>query len=148
MPIIGLNSWSTIRDIFPYNKNWYKDFYISETEINQVPLKQYSNGIQIDVYDKFGNFIETLKSIKDVREKYKVTSSQIKNIQMGDKYLKDWIFKYHSKWYSLNNIVIYWLTYLQTKYIKRIPFAAVPVENGADGSEIAMVFPETYSQLE
>lgn len=97
MPIIGLHSWSTIRDIFRYNKNWYKDFYISETEINQVPLKQYSNGIQIDVYDKFGNFIETLKSIKDVREKYKVTSSQMKNIQMGDKYLKDWIFKYHSK---------------------------------------------------
>ena len=44
-----------------------------------------------------GNFIETLKSIKDVREKYKVTSSQMKNIKMGDKYLKDWIFKYHSK---------------------------------------------------
>ena len=37
---------------------------------------------------------------------------------------------------------------MQTNYIKRIPFAAVPVENGADGSEIEMVFPENYYQLE
>ena len=37
---------------------------------------------------------------------------------------------------------------VQTNYIKRVPFAAVPVENGADGSEIEMIFPENYYQLE
>lgn len=35
----------------------------------------------------------------------------------------------------------------ETNQIKRIPFAAVPVENGADGSEIEMIFPENYYQL-
>ena len=29
MPIISLNSWAKISDIFRYNKGWYKDFYIS-----------------------------------------------------------------------------------------------------------------------
>ncbi len=36
---------------------------------------------------------------------------------------------------------------IEVNQIKRIPFAAVPVENGADGSEIEMVFPENYYQL-
>ena len=36
---------------------------------------------------------------------------------------------------------------VETNYIKRIPFAAVPVEDGADGSEIEMIFPENYYQL-
>ena len=36
---------------------------------------------------------------------------------------------------------------VETNYIKRIPFAAVPVENGADGTEIEMIFPENYYQL-
>ena len=49
----------------------------------------------IDIYDTFGNYIETLDNIKDVREKYNIPSSKLKNIQMGDKYYKDYIFKYH-----------------------------------------------------
>lgn len=36
---------------------------------------------------------------------------------------------------------------VETNYIKRVPFAAVPVEDGADGSEIEMIFPENYYQL-
>lgn len=36
---------------------------------------------------------------------------------------------------------------VETNYIKRIPFAAVPVELGVDGSEIEMIFPENYYQL-
>lgn len=36
---------------------------------------------------------------------------------------------------------------IETNQIKRVPFAAVPVENGADGSEIEMIFPENYYQL-
>lgn len=97
MPIINLHSWSSIRDIFQYNKNWYKDFYISLEEIDKVPDKHYSNGIQVDVYDKYGNFIETLKSVKDVKEKYHISASKIKNIQLGNKYVGDYIFKWHSK---------------------------------------------------
>ena len=55
------------------------------------------NSIKIDIYDKYGNFIETLNTLKQVKEKYKVPASKIKNIQCGDRYYKDWIFKYHSK---------------------------------------------------
>ena len=36
---------------------------------------------------------------------------------------------------------------VETNYIKRIPFAAEPVGDGKDGSEIEMVFPENYYQL-
>lgn len=36
---------------------------------------------------------------------------------------------------------------VETNQIKRIPFAAVPVGNGANGSEIEMIFPENYYQL-
>ena len=50
----------------------------------------------IDVYDKFGNYIETLNTIKEVREKYNIPSHKLKNIQMGDKYYEDYIFKYHT----------------------------------------------------
>ena len=97
MPIISLNSWAKISDIFRYNKGWYKDFYISLEEIEKVPEKGRKNSIKIDIYDKYGNFIETLNTLKQVKEKYKVPASKIKNIQCGDRYYKDWIFKYHSK---------------------------------------------------
>ena len=36
---------------------------------------------------------------------------------------------------------------LETNYIKRIPFAAEPVGDGSNGSEIEMIFPENYYQL-
>lgn len=36
---------------------------------------------------------------------------------------------------------------VETNYIKRVPFAAVPVEDGVDGTEIEMIFPENYYQL-
>ena len=36
---------------------------------------------------------------------------------------------------------------VETNYIKRIPFAMEPVGDGANGSEIEMVFPENYYQL-
>ena len=40
------------------------------------------------------NGIEKLESVKAVKEKYKVPASKIKNIQLGDRYYKDLIFKY------------------------------------------------------
>ena len=97
MSVINLNSWSKIRDIFRYNQNWYKDFYLSFTEIDQVPSKIYKNKTMVDVYDNYGNFIETLNTIKEVKDKYQVPASKIKNIQQGNKYFGNYIFKYHSK---------------------------------------------------
>ena len=91
--IINLHSWEYIHNIFYHNNNWYKDFYISLEKIEKIPAKQCGRGICISVYDKHGNFIETLSSIKEVREKYKVPVSKIKNIQQGDRYFGDYIFK-------------------------------------------------------
>ncbi len=96
MPIIKLNSWSKISDIFRYKNGWYKDFYISLEKIEEVPEKFNKKSIKVDIYDKYGNFIETLDKIKDVREKYNVPSSKIKNIEQGNRYFGDFIFKYHS----------------------------------------------------
>lgn len=80
MEVINLHSWDYINHIFTKNKNWYKDFYISLEEIEKVPAKRIGNGICVDVYDKYGNFIEQLKSLKEVREKYYIPSSKLKNI--------------------------------------------------------------------
>jgi len=96
MPIINLNSWQKISDIIRYKDGWYKDFYVSIEKIDKIPEKCNNKSIKVDVYDKYGNFIETMNKIKDVREKYKISASKIKNIQCGDKYIGDYIFKYHS----------------------------------------------------
>lgn len=97
MPIIQLNSWSGISDIFRYKNGFYKDFYISLEKINEIPERRNNQKIKVDIYDKYGNFIETLESVKLVREKYKVPSSKIKNLEMGDRYFENYIFKYHKK---------------------------------------------------
>lgn len=96
MNVINLKSWNGIRDIFRDNKGWYKDFYLSLESIDKVPEKVWKNKIKVDIFDKYGNFIETLNTVKEVKEKYKVPASKIKNIQQGDRYFKDWIFKYHT----------------------------------------------------
>lgn len=95
MSVLNLHSWSKISDALTYNNGWYKNFYISLEKVSSIPDKK-SHKMKVDVYDKYGNFIETLDSVKEVKAKYKVHASKIKNIQMGDKYYKDWIFKYHS----------------------------------------------------
>lgn len=99
MPVIGEHSWSKLREYLRNQKGWYKDFYISETKIEEkdIPNKQFGNGIQVDVYTKYGEFIETLKTIKEVKERYQVPASKIKNIQLGDRYFGNYIFKYHSR---------------------------------------------------
>lgn len=99
MPIVGINSWSRIRDYIRNQQGWYKDFYISETKIDEseIPTKQFGNGMQIDVYTKYGQFIETMPTLREVKTKYKVPASKIKNIQLGDRYFEDYIFKYHSR---------------------------------------------------
>ena len=78
------------------NKGWYKNFYLSETPVDKVP-ERYVRQYSIDVYDKLGNYIESFDSFKAVRDKYQVPSSKLKDIEQGNKYYKDWIFKYHSK---------------------------------------------------
>lgn len=97
MPVINLHSWFNFARIFEVCQNWYKDFYISMIPVTEIPSKKYTRRISIDVYTKYGDFIETLPTIKTVKEKYNVPSSKINNIQFGDKHFGDYIFKYNSK---------------------------------------------------
>lgn len=94
MPIINQHSWQIIDDAFRYKNGWYKDYYLSLTPVTELPSKYMG---QVDVYDKYGNFIETLDTIKQVKDKYNVPSSKIKHLEKGNKYYGDYIFKYHSK---------------------------------------------------
>lgn len=96
MSTINLHSWNRIRDIMVDNKGWYKTFYLSETQLESVPERRKNSSIKVDIYDKYGNYIETLNTIKEVKEKYKVPASKIKNIERGNRYFGDWIFKYHN----------------------------------------------------
>lgn len=96
MPIIQEYSWQTIRDAFRYKNGWYKTFYLSTEQVEKVPEKILGSRIKVDVYTKYGDFIETLNTVKETREKYNVPASKIKNIEQGDRYFKDWIFKYHT----------------------------------------------------
>ena len=95
MPIISLHSWAKIKNAIQLNGGWYKDFFISLEKVNEIPEKKIRR--EVDVYDKYGKFIETFSSIKELKEKYGLRSCEIKNIMKGTKYCKDWIFKYHSK---------------------------------------------------
>jgi hypothetical protein len=59
----------------------------------------------------------------------------IRNVYYGDS-------KKASGFQSIDSTYFEWN--VEVNQIKRIPFAAVPVEDGADGSEIEMLFPENY----
>lgn len=96
MPIIQEFSWQTIHDAFRYKDGWYKNYYLTLEKVDKVPERKVGSKIKVDVYTKYGDFIETLDTVKAVREKYKVPASKIKNLEQGDRYFKDWIFKYHT----------------------------------------------------
>ena len=89
---IDLYSWNKLSNVI--ERGWYKDFFISLQPVEQVPEKVITP-LNVDVYNKYGDFIETL-SIKDLKDKYNIKSSVVKNIMKGDKYVNDYIFKYHS----------------------------------------------------
>ena len=93
MPIIGTYSYSTINKAFNDNKGWYKDFYLSLNEITKVPSKKVTKSI--DIYTLDGHYIETLNSLKEVKEKYNVNSAELNRILKGIKTGKNYIFKYN-----------------------------------------------------
>lgn len=94
MNYIDLHSWDSIRNIFTRNNNWYKDYYISLEPIDNIPTKRIHGGFNIDILDLEGNYIETLDSIKKVRDKYNVSYYLLKGIQNEPKYIGNYIFKY------------------------------------------------------
>lgn len=91
MNVIGCHSWQKIhRNINLFN-GLYRKFIIATHELTEFPVKKE---LKIEVYDKYGNFIENIDNYKDLKEKYNISSSKLKNIQLGDKHFGDYIFKY------------------------------------------------------
>lgn len=93
MPIIGLYSFSKISKAINDNRGWYKDFYLSLNEVESIPEK-YTHNRRVEVYDKNGNLLEILNTVKEVKEKYQLNSAEINRILKGIKQHKDYIFKY------------------------------------------------------
>lgn len=93
MKVIGMHSWKKIKAVMELYGGHYKDFILSEKALQPIT----ENKSCLDVYDHFGNYIESFESIEDARIKYKIPAHKLKNIQLGDKYFEDHIFKYHSK---------------------------------------------------
>lgn len=96
MTPIGTHSWKKIEYSIEHNDGWFNDFYISLNEIDIVPEKK-EKITYIEVFDKFGNFIEKIDTIKEVKEKYGITSGKINRIKLGQKHWGDYIFVYNRK---------------------------------------------------
>lgn len=97
MSIINLHSYKSIWSAIYSNNGWYKDYYLSLTKVDKVPEKLHTNRKKIDIYDIYGNFIETLESLKDVKTKYNINSAELSRLLKGVKNHKQYIFKYNSK---------------------------------------------------
>ena len=91
--LTGIHTPKKLDSALNSNSGWYKDFYISDTEVEIVPEKKNHNKV-IEVYTKEGKLLETLSSVKEVKEKYNLNSSQITKILKGVKDHDNYIFKY------------------------------------------------------
>lgn len=97
-PRLSMYSFSKLDSIVNSNCGWYKDYYISlekltEDEVKQKPKKFKS----VDVYDKDMNFIETLESVKAMKEKYNIQTTHATLLLRGAMEHKQYIFKVHNK---------------------------------------------------
>lgn len=95
MNIISLHSYKSIWSAIYSNNGWYKDYYLSLTQVDTVPEKLYTRHKKIDIYTKTGEFIETLDSLKEVKEKYNINSAELNRILKGVKFHANYIFKYN-----------------------------------------------------
>ena len=90
-------SWTKLRNRIN-DGGWWGDFYISLNKISEDEIpERKKREIRIDVYTQYGDFIESINSIKEVREKYNIPSAKMKRIQQGNKYFGQYIFKYNNK---------------------------------------------------
>lgn len=79
-------------------KAWNKGIPMSEEQKDLLKQsKRKSKGKAIDIYTLEGEFLETLNSIAEVVEKYKVVKTTVTDICKGRRSGKKFIFKYHSE---------------------------------------------------
>lgn len=96
MKAIDLHSWLKISKIFSDNNGWYKEFFVSLEEVKEVPVRKKMI-MYFEIYNLQGDYIETINSIPELKEKYNIPNAKIKNIQKGNKYFENYIIKYSRK---------------------------------------------------
>lgn len=104
----------------------------------------YDNIMDTRTYEDFSKFLgerpHRLGVVSRLYPELTATflTESLRNIYYGDS-------KKSNNFQSIDSTYFEWE--IETNQIKRIPFAAAPVEDGADGSEIEMIFTENYYQL-
>lgn len=91
--VLDMHSFTKLYKCYFENNHWYKDYYISLEPLKEIPEKIPAKGF--DIYTNDGNYIETLLTPKEIREKYNITSAQLNRIIRGNKYGGQYIIKYH-----------------------------------------------------
>ena len=90
---LNIHSCHKLDSIINSNNGWYKNYYITNELLDKCPEKIYSVK-KINIYTLFGEFIESLPTIKEVKEKYNINSYQMTKILKGIKKHDKYIFEY------------------------------------------------------
>lgn len=90
---LNIHSCKKLDSIINSNSGWFKEFYISEIHLDCCPEKIYTVK-KINIYNLYGDFIESLSTIKEVKDKYNINSYQMTKILKGIKKHDKYIFEY------------------------------------------------------
>lgn len=94
MEPLNEHSWRKISNAINENLGWYKDYYISIDPVNEVPNKKYLHRRELEVYTKTGDLVEVLSTIKDAKEKYNLSYTDLDLIMKGIKTHDEYVFVY------------------------------------------------------
>ena len=95
MNFIEMSSTKSIWSAIYSNNGWYKNYYLSLEEINKVPEKLNNRHKKIDIFNLQGELIETLDSLKEVKEKYNLNAAALNRYLKGLKEHEQYKFIYH-----------------------------------------------------
>lgn len=94
LKILPAKSLVDIYGAYNDNRGWFKDFYISLEAIEKVPRRNKTKEKHIEVYDKNGNLIEVLNSLKETINKYNLNTASLNRYLKEVSFHKDFNFKY------------------------------------------------------
>lgn len=115
-----------------------------DDDIVRHSLKKEINSLDTRTYEDFSKFLgerpHRLGVVSRLYPELTATflTESLRNVFYGDN-------KKSNGFQSIDSTYFEW--HVETNYIKRVPFAAVPVGDGANGQEIEMVFGENFYQI-
>lgn len=94
MPIIKNFSWRTIQKIMQEQNGNYLDMHITVDPLVSENKRSENKIPEIEIYDKYGNYIETSTDFSQIQKDYGISKCELKHLEWGNKYFKNFIFKY------------------------------------------------------